>query len=369
MRLIFALALLFLAIAPARAQDSGWIDFQRTPGNQIAFEMTVAGHPVTALLDTGASHSVIDQRFAAHIGLPLGAAGRANAIGGTVPIRWSRPLPVVIGTQALARQRLAVLPLPASASGNGAPVHMILGADILGRHALDLDFAARRFRLLPSGRLTFPGLIAPLRAGYVADLALADTRLGAVLMDTGDGAALTLTQAAWAAGGFRHDGLSTTIGWGAGGRVATGLAIIDRIDLAGQAVRQIEARIEPEGGYTASRGLTGRIGAGLMQRYRLLLDPGAGRMVLAQTEPDTSPLRSTSGLLLGRTGERLTVLHVMRGSPAERSGFRADDAICSIDGAGAQRADLSVLAGMPGRSLSIGLCDGGERQLVLSRFY
>src|SRR3569623_167366 len=50
-------------------------------------------------------------------------------------------------------------------------------------------------------------------------------------------------------------------------------------------------------------------------RFRLLLDPGAGQMVLAPGRlAGAQPPRSTSGLLLRRDGDRLNVVHVMRGA-------------------------------------------------------
>ncbi|WP_448658602.1 aspartyl protease family protein [Sphingomonas sp. CJ99] len=369
MRLLLALFALLALAAPARADDSGWIAFDRTPGNQIAFLLTVDGRPLHALLDTGASHSVIDAQAAAALNLRLRGQGRADAIGGRASLRWTQVAAIGLGALTLGDRQLAVLALPGRATGNGRPVSMVIGADILGDHALDIDFATRRFRLLPSGRLSFAGSVLPLAPGYVTPLGLAGQTIGPALIDTGDGAALTLSRQGWDRAAFRHDGESTTIGWGVGGAVTTGIAVIERADLGDVVTRQVEARIEDAGGHIADRRLSARIGAGLLQRFRVLLDPGAGRMVLGRVEPDTSPLRSTSGLILGRAGDRLTVLHVMRGSPAEQAGFTPDDRICAVDGTQAAQADLSVLAGTPGRALSVALCNGGQRQLTLARFY
>jgi hypothetical protein len=134
-------------------------------------------------------------------------------------------------------------------------------------------------------------------------------------------------------------------------------------------------RVEPAGGVSDGIGVAGRIGSGFLQRYRVLLDPAAGRMVL-QPGPtaDRSPLRSTSGLLVRVETDRLRVLHVMRGSPAAETGWRDDDQICAVDGSpiaaaytGSHVAAWSI--GEPGRIVALRLCDGSVRSLTLKHFY
>jgi len=107
----------------------------------------------------------------------------------------------------------------------------------------------------------------------------------------------------------------------------------------------------------------------------VLLDPGAGRMVLKPgPDADAPPLRSTSGLLVGLERDRLKVLHVMRGGPAAAAGWQPGDTICRVDGQPIT-ADYptSALAkwsiGAPGTAVRLGLCDGTVRTLTLRQFY
>jgi predicted metalloprotease with PDZ domain len=122
-------------------------------------------------------------------------------------------------------------------------------------------------------------------------------------------------------------------------------------------------------------GAAGRIGLGYLQRYRVLLDPSAGRMVMAAgSDVDRPPLRSTSGLLVGFYSDRLRVLHVMRGSPAAVAGWQAGDQICSVDGqpitANYASEPISTWSvADPGRIVRLGICGGGVRKLTLERFY
>jgi C-terminal processing protease CtpA/Prc len=113
----------------------------------------------------------------------------------------------------------------------------------------------------------------------------------------------------------------------------------------------------------------------LLQHYRVLLDPLAGRMVFKRTTvADPLPLRSTSGLLMGVESDRLKVLHVMRGGPAEADGWKVGDLICTIDGVKIPRdyptSPIATWAVRPaGSAVTIGGCDGTSRILTLRNFY
>ena len=153
------------------------------------------------------------------------------------------------------------------------------------------------------------------------------------------------------------------------------LVALDRNPDVRAPARQIEVRVEPPRGFSDAVGAQGRIGTGLLQRYRVLLDPRAGRMVFTPgPDADQPPVRSTSGLLLGLDKDRLRVVHVMRGSPAAAAGWRSGDLICRIDGKPipADYADSALSSwstGTPGRTVTLGLCDGATRSLTLRQFY
>jgi len=189
-----------------------------------------------------------------------------------------------------------------------------------------------------------------------------------IIVDTGDGAWLTLTRAAWLAIDYKGP-VTTTLGWGMGGGVVTDTAIVDTLVLPGLPAAESEVRVEGEDGFSARAGAAGRIGNSLLARYRVLLDPRAGRMVLRPLPAPPPVQRSTSGLLLGYSNGALEVLHVMRGSPAAEAGFREGERICAADGAPVGEGPAWWTAGAPGRDVRLTMCDGGTRSLTLRLFY
>ena len=128
--------------------------------------------------------------------------------------------------------------------------------------------------------------------------------------------------------------------------------------------------IEPTGGFSETIGMNGRIGNGLLRRFHVLIDAHAGRIVLSPNgEAIAPPVRSTSGLLVERGRDRMTVIHVMRASPAAVAGWRDGDQICRIDGRAVDRSTASDWqVGTPGRIVRLTLCSGEARALTLRSF-
>jgi len=359
--------------------EAHWVPFELTPHNQIRFAMTLNGHAASALLDTGLSDTVASIEFGEVAGLRPTVASQAEAIGGRVAIRWAASGQIEIGGLKRLGGRVALADLSALGGGTHS-VDMLVGSDILSCCALEIDYDSRRFRILPTGRLPFRGKAAPLRLAretstYVTELTLGGQRLRPLLVDTGDGSAVTLRRAAWSTTGLHAAALTSTIAFGLGGAIETDVSIVPALRVGGIDVGEVEVRIESDDGFSARIGAAGRIGSGLLLRYRVLLDPRAGRMVFAPGAlVDVSPLRSTSGLLLAYEHGRLRVLHVMRNSPAAASGWTGGELICEADGRAIREAVTSEglvdwAVGTPGRQLTLRLCDGSERRLTLQRFY
>jgi predicted aspartyl protease len=364
----------------AQDTEAQWVPFELTPGNQIKFSMAIDGRPITAILDTGVTVSVLSHRFATDNGLKVMPGSQAIGVGGSVALGWANGRALTIGGLTRSGGRMGVVDLPTNATGGAEPVDALIGRDLVDRYALDIDFAQRRFRLLPSGRLPFVGESAPLTIAprqqlYVSELKIGSTNLRPVIIDTGDGATVTMSTEAWRSLPLTRPQSTTTLSYSVGGPVTTELMVLPSVSVGGATLQDAEARIEPAGGFSAKMGVAGRIGLGFLQHYRVLLDPRAGRMVLASTGDAPTPLlRSTSGLLFSIDHDRLQVLHVMRGGPAAAGGWKAGDQICSIDGTpvGSTYATNPIARwsiDSPGRMVALGMCNGSMRDLTLEHFY
>jgi predicted aspartyl protease len=384
----FFLALLLLAAPAAHAQtlladaETRWVPFTLTSANHLRFAMTVDGVPAQALLDTGLNHSAVSREFARRAKLTIDPKGAASgvALGGAIRVDWAATKSIAFGALSRSGGRVAVIELPqllASASGDA---EVLVGTDLIAANALDIDFANRRFRLLPSGRMPFAGTKVPMtfqaaNGLYLTEAMVGKHRVRPLLVDTGDGGSLSIARSQWRAAGIKGARVTSTIAFGAGGVVDAGLTVTDAVTLGGRSTGPIELRIEGDGGFTKQVRVAGRVGTGLLLRYRVLLDPTAGQMVIAPNpEAPPPPLKSTSGLLLGYDRARLRVLHVMAGGPAAKAGWKANELICTVDGMPVALTpdggvDVRWGTDAPGRVVRLALCDGAERSLTLARFY
>ncbi|QIG79249.1 retropepsin-like aspartic protease [Stakelama tenebrarum] len=386
MRCCLALLLCLIPFAPLTAapqeirlapdSEAQWVAFELTEHNQIRFTMHFAGRAVSALLDTGLSDSLVSESLADQAGLRGAVAARATAIGGDISLYWAASPDLRIGGLTRSGGRIGIAPL----DGPGGGSDLLIGSDILSCCALDIDYDARRFRILPSGRLPFRGesatlRLAPASRSYMTRGRLGDTPLRPLIVDTGDGAAITLARPIWEASRYAPLAMTSTIAFGLGGAIETDVAIVPEIEIADVTARAVEVRVEDARGFSMRVGAAGRVGSGFLLGYRVLLDPKAGRMVLASgTRAGAPPIRSTSGLLLAYRDGELRVLHVMRHSPAARAGWSVGERICAADGI-AVRDGVSAqglvgwTVGLPGRTVRITMCDGSERVLELREFY
>ena len=292
MRPLVLLLLVLLGAAPEPASldtlapdaEARWVPFDLTPANQIRFSATVDGRQVSAVLDTGVSYSVLSRRFVDAEKMRIRPGVAALAIGGAVTTGWVDTASISFGALMRRRGRVTTTILPEAATG-GMAVDLLVGRDLTGGYALDIDYRAHRFRLLPSGRLPFSGSSAPLRIGgswpsYVTEIAIGSRRIQRIVVDTGDGGEATLARAAWTSLPKSNGPTHPAITYGIGGKSVVDVTTVPMLRSGTQVARDVELRIEPDGGFTASIGMNGRIGSGFLARYRVLLDPGAGRIVL-----------------------------------------------------------------------------------------
>jgi len=113
----------------------------------VEVQDSIRGQPLQFLLDSGASHSVLDHRTAIDLGLTLGSSIPVHGVGsratGFGPIAWQARL----GNEALPHQVL-VLDLAALSKACGRHVDGLVGADFFRDRILEIDYRSRELRLL-----------------------------------------------------------------------------------------------------------------------------------------------------------------------------------------------------------------------------
>ncbi len=277
---------------PAPAVDVVSIPFRINHNLLVVTGAVHGGPPLTLIVDTGASGSVLAPDAARRSGLDpaSGDPAAAQAADGVEqPTTLLPPVEVALGGHRFAEVRLAVVDLAALTGSLGERIDGIVGLDLLGRGDLEVDRQAGvlrlhfappawgasgcRFTLGEEGLIHFPA-------------ALGDQAVEAVL-DLGAVASMLNWPAAGVAGiGRDHPGLERVPGAAAGargGEFAVHRARIPRVQVCDLELRDqplLVSDIPAFTGVIADGTPALLLGNDILERYRLVIAFRARRLHL-----------------------------------------------------------------------------------------
>jgi hypothetical protein len=246
---------LALLLAPgARAAEARcWFE-----NGAVVIPAEIAGVAGDWLLDPSAPHTLLHETRAQMEGLPPDFAAHGRVAG--VP---------------LDDLRVTVADLDGRAPGFPTPIAGVIGADVLGRFVVELDFTPCRVRLAARGRRLAVRGGRSLRLAMVGgvptvEAAVSDdrrARRGPFAIDWSSRAAVRLTAA-----GLRPAGTPAD-------RAPRGQAParLRALSLDGRLYEETTAALAPD----VDPALAGALGTDLWSRWRLRLDIGRGRLVLS----------------------------------------------------------------------------------------
>ena len=292
MRRFFALALVWLVVAaalPARAEPRAF----EVRGGQVVITVTLKGQALPALLDTGATRSLIDVGLARELGIRtqrMRNGGTFGAAGSSVQFGWTTPLAVDFGAGATTRS-LGTYKSEHAFAPEG--VRMLIGMDLLDDLAVSLDFATMMadFQRLsdfkpPEGeplKLTQSGWHRPTLPVWIAGME-AD-----LLIDTAASSALHL-DAAFVAKTPSLSSLPTSR------RTVTGIdgvrehdvVVVPCVSFGDHAFANVRASSGPFVMTRWSNNVDGVLGVGLLKHFKAVIDFGYNRLWLTpNTETDS----------------------------------------------------------------------------------
>lgn len=242
------------------------------------------------IFDTGAGATVIDTAVAQRLGLESFGSLRMKGVGGTVDAKYWEGRSLALGPVSTQGPVMVGGDLSFLNPHMGVEIGGIIGYDLLGRVAAEIDMAGGGVSIhdpavyaLPRGEwaeLTLSGRVPTARATF-------EGHEGMFTLDTGAGKD-SVTMMAMVTKRLKlleaRETQPASMG-GVGGMVPARAGELEWMELAGQRFAPVKATFatEPTGVF-GSHYLAGNIGGGLLGRFTLVLDYQGGRMALLGAE-------------------------------------------------------------------------------------
>ena len=245
------LALLAMLAVPAAATGAPIEMFNDRPFVTVE----VNGHPTVALLDSAAEMTMLDDDFAARLGLAAAEHVTAHGSGAdsmTATLAGPRSARIRFGAWSYQGQTATIDLDEVSGRLIGRHVDMILGRELFDENVVRLDLRRRTIQL--GGRAPNRGIRLPLgehRGTPTVPAAIEGHEAVQTVFDTGNGTGVLVGSAY--AGRIGLTGariVGREEGGGLGGARRRDIVVLRSLTLAGRTFRNVRAAIDP--GETAS---------------------------------------------------------------------------------------------------------------------
>lgn len=261
-------------------RETPWIPLP-DPAGLVELTAHLAGIPIPVVVDSGAQFSAIDRSFAARLGLkeaplPLLAFG----VSGEPSLTHTVALDLAIGNLQLRGVHAATLELLSLSGAVRRPFAMLIGRDVLRAITLDIDWPNGRVRLVaPEAYSPPPGAqVAGTHSqggALMTPVSIEGSGPVQVMVDTGATSEIALSETTARALGLLagravRAGRSVSLGGLGQDRIVQ----VAKVDFGGRTLSDVEVQVftpSVQGPLPA-----GLLGVGILRRYRVGLDLGAG---------------------------------------------------------------------------------------------
>jgi hypothetical protein len=353
------------------------IDFKLFRGNRIVVPATVAGHATEVILDSGASATTLDRKFARSIGLPEGQKIDGLGAGGPVQAELLTGVTVEVGGMTLKNMSVAVIDLGPIERSIGRPIHAILGREFFNSAVVSIDWTNSKIKVSAPQHFTAPAQAAavPLqRKGpfHTIPVSIDAGPTVQALLDIGNGGSLSLPPDYWRsrANLAQLPFAESQLG-GVGGLHSARLVSMPKVTLAGQTFDRVPTVLSDTGSSDEPAQMT-NVGIGLLKQFRVDLDLGHDRIYLAPRNDAPAFEHERTGIRFERSDAGLRVAFLSPQGPGAAAGLKVGDMIVAVDG---QKVDANYYdrpdwtRSAAGRQVSLERADGSRVTVTLRDYY
>lgn len=254
-----------------------------SPNGGLFFRANIAGREVWAMLDTGATYSLMDIELARSAGLSIGTPEKSvETPSGEVTMQLVSDVPILIpGQFQVHYPRLAGVDLTPVSNDAGREIDFILGQEFLRPLVIIVDPTKRMFFLAPSGSFRAPrgAIEVDLQSETEPQIELTiHNEKALVTLGTGLYDQLALAPAAWAR--ILPDGVSvgadkTSANDAEGQPVAKRSAMLPEVQIGSLRLTNVQVTKSSIPGE-----VDGILGMGILGKFRFALDISKAKLWL-----------------------------------------------------------------------------------------
>ncbi len=340
----------------------------------LVIPVSIGGVSARAVLDCGATRSLVDARFAALQGIKAAAARRLIGFTGNASAGLAPPLDIVAGPVRLPSIEPLIFDLEGIARAARTMFQAVLGRELFLQAVVTIDPDAQRLQLghdADAGEGEALAVAQSSERHFSTEIELRDGLRVEAVIDLGSTVPMYLSQRLVQQHGlFAGLARGSTAAIGIEGIAISELGRMPQLKLGNLELTDIPFAVPPQWNFAAPVVL----GLPVLRRFHSQLDFGRGRMRLRRARATDRPfMRDRSGLSVIPSGKGLRVVHVAASSPAAQAGLVPGDLIITIDeGEGAVRPN-NTHRGMsnraPGTRLLLLVEGRRTHELVLADYY
>lgn len=359
------------------SEASHWFKLNLASSRYLSVPSTLNGQPVPAIIDTGATRSIINPAWAKKLGLP--EIGMFQALSMTREVQGTLHLAstLSVGDVALHDAQIGSLDVSEIEHSISHEIPLIIGQDLLAKAVLELQFANDRGRVAtavePSQYARFGRLPLDITSGGLCSIPIEiEGRRVDAILDLGSNVLCSMSSDY-----ARENGLlmgrrtSTVMTVGAEGASVNQTLSLRDVVIGRFSVGNVPASIVEDWKLTQPVNL----GWPFFVLFDFLLELKVASLWLYAAEDHLAQAlpRDRSGIGASRLPDRLLVRHVGKNSPAEKAGLRSGDEIVAIDGRSIDPtyppAGQRQGYGPEGTRISMTLADGRNLSIVLENYF
>ncbi|CAN5560421.1 hypothetical protein BH18ACI1_BH18ACI1_18680 [soil metagenome] len=341
---------LFDSVAFAQSRKPFAVPFV-VSNNVVLVQVNVNGSkPLSFILDTGASGTVISENRAKELGLKLEGQTDASTQGGSIEAAFVKNATLRLSKDVeFPAITLAVIRLSGLEAGFGRKIDGILGYEIFNRFVVEIDYASKivrfhepqTFKYSGRGR-AFPVTLEEGTPFVRAKIATSRTQSfeGKFLIDTGSTGTLNISSPFSVRNKLLElvpNTKAITFGALLAGKSSGRVGRINSLQFGDIVVVNPVANFSQDvEGDDADMEFGGMIGSEILRRFKLIVDYSRKQIILEPNKQINEPYEfDMSGASLAAGGEEFKIFKVrtlIENSQATEAGLRVGDIITAING-------------------------------------